>query len=116
MSYYFQAVIITLRQWKTKVTLDSYYREAEDVSVEDSGSDTTMSKARITDSTSSVNIQAREFVEVNISGLPYSTKHFSTAQITWDNNEVVYMQKVFLCYSVLKEITHLHYFICNQRS
>jgi hypothetical protein len=61
---------------------DSYGGEVEDISDDESGSDTSVSEAKITDSDSdsSVDIQAQKWVELKNSGLPNSTKHLSRAQ------------------------------------
>jgi hypothetical protein len=53
----------------------------EDISVDESRSDTAMLEVEITDSDldSSVDIQALQRVDVKNSGLPHSTKHLSRA-------------------------------------
>jgi hypothetical protein len=52
-------------------------------------------------------------VEVKNSSLPHSTKNLSRAP---NNDEAVHMQKIFLCYSVLKKITCPNHFIYVQKS
>jgi hypothetical protein len=58
-----------------KSNCDSYDDEVEDISVDESSTDTSMSEVEITDSDSSVDIQAQQWVEVRTSCLINNIKH-----------------------------------------
>jgi hypothetical protein len=40
---------------------------------------------------------AQQWVVVRTSSIPHRREHLSIAQITWNNNDTAYMQKIFLC-------------------
>lgn len=74
--------IIIILLWKKKATLDIYDSEAEDISGNVSGSNTSTLATLITkpNSDSSVGIQAWQWMKVTTSGLPHSRKHLSKTQ------------------------------------